>query len=129
MFRFGILIAGLSLALNGCSSIGLGSAPHPVSTKPPLSAIVLSAAATVNSENATVTFPAGEYRPESEDKGGYYFRAPSKVLVDEIAVYGHDGGLYVARGSTEPRRWYVVGRGDKLTTGRFKVLPRYKVLP
>src|SRR6266404_8353489 len=91
----------------GCSSLRQDSSPHPISSKPPESAIVLSAPVTVGDQTAIDTFPAGKYRPLYEDRRGYYFEAPAKVVVDDVAVFAYKGGLYVARGATEPTGWYV----------------------
>ena len=111
----------------GCSNFGQGSSLHPISSKPPESAIVLSAPVTVRDQSATDTFPAGKYRPLYEDRGGYYFQAPEKVVVDDVAVFAYEGGLYVARGTTEPTRWYVSRQNGK-TMGRFKKIPPYKLI-
>src|SRR5260370_36242676 len=100
-----ILLVALLAA--GCSSLQQDSSPRPISSKPPESAIVLSAPVTVRDQTPTDTFPAGKYRPLYEDRAGYYFEAPAKDLVDDVAVFSYDGGLYVARRATEPTRWHV----------------------
>jgi hypothetical protein len=112
----------------GCSSLRQDSSPRPISSKPPESAIVFSAPVTVRDQSATDTFPAGKYRPIYEDRGGYYFEAPAKILVDDVAVFAYDGGLYVARGATEPTRWYVSRQNGK-TMGRFKKIPPHTLVP
>ncbi|PYI88879.1 MAG: hypothetical protein DMF03_09230 [Verrucomicrobia bacterium] len=89
---------------------------------------MLSAPVTVIDQSATDTFPAGKYRPLYEDRGGYYFEAPAKVLVDDVAVFAYEGGLYIARGATEPTGWYV-NRPSGKTMGRFKKIPPYKLVP
>jgi len=112
------------LLTSGCSNLQLkSSSPRPISSKPPESAIVLSAPITVtDTDGATNTFPAGKYQPLYEDKGGFYFQAPSKVIVNDVAVFGYDGGLYVARGATEPTEWYFTGPSGK-KMGQFKKIP------
>ena len=112
----------------GCGSFQQDSSPRPISSKPPESAIVLSAPVTVRDQDATDTFPAGKYRPLYEDRGGYYFEAPAKILVDDVAVFAYDGGFYVARGATEPTRWYV-SRENRKTMGRFKKIPPHTLVP
>jgi len=112
----------------GCGSLRQHSSLRPISSKPPASAIVLSAPVTVIDQSATDTFPAGKYRPLYEDRGGYYFEAPAKVLVDDVAVFAYEGGLYIARGATEPTGWYV-NRPSGKTMGRFKKIPPYKLVP
>ena len=111
-----------------CSTLRQDSSVRPISSKPPESAIVLSAPVTVRDQSATDTFPAGEYRPRYEDRRGYYFEAPAKVVVDDVAVFAYEGGLYVARGATEPTRWYV-SRPSGKTIGRFKKIPPYTLVP
>src|SRR5438445_4925101 len=105
----------LLVALLGasCSSLRQDSSLRPISSKPPESAIVLSAPVTVRDQTATDTFPAGKYRPLYEDRGGYYFEAPAKVVVDDVAVFAYEGGLYVVRGATEPTRWYISRQGGR----------------
>ena len=112
----------------GCSSLRQHSSLRPISSKPPESAIVLNAPVTVRDQSATDTFPAGEYRPRYEDRGGYYFEAPAKVVVDDVAVFAYEGGLYAARGATEPTGWYVNHPNGK-TMGRFKKVPSYTLVP
>ena len=121
-----VMVVGLLGA--GCSSLQLKSSPpKPIASKPPESAIVLSEPVTVNDKGAADVFPAGKYRPLYEDRGGYYFEAPAKVLVNDVASFGYDGGLYVARGATDPTQWYVIGPGGK-KMGRFKKIPQHTLI-
>src|SRR5438309_11159261 len=102
-----ILVALLG---TGCGSLRQDSSLRPISSKPPESAIVLSAPVTVRDQTATDTFPTGKYRPLYEYRGGYYFEAPTKVLVVDVSVFGYDGGFYCARWASEPTRCYVSRR-------------------
>ena len=111
-----------------CSSLRQDSSFGPISSKPPASAIILTAPVTVGDQTATDTFPAGKYRPLYEDRGGYYFEAPTKVLVDDVAVFAYDGGLYVARGATAPTHWYV-SRPSGKKMGRFEKIPSHTLVP
>jgi hypothetical protein len=121
-----VMVVGLLGA--GCSSLQLKSSPpKPIASKPPESAIVLSEPVTVNDKGAANVFPAGKYRPLYEDRGGYYFEAPAKVLVNDVASFGYDGGLYVVRGATEPTQWYVISPGGK-KMGRFKKIPQHTLV-
>jgi hypothetical protein len=106
-----------------------GSSFREISSTPPASAIELKKPAVVSEEGATTKFPVGKYRPVYEDEGGYYFEAPEKVLVDDVAVYAFDGGLYVQRGKTAPSHWYVIRPNGRRTSGRFKEMPSYKLVP
>jgi hypothetical protein len=122
-------VTALSVVVAGCSSLRSNQSLRPISSKPPESAIVLSAPAVVSESGTITTFPTGEYRPVSEDRGAYYFQAPTKVLVDDVAVFAHEGGLYVARGHVEPIGWYVIGENGEKKMGRFKKMPQYKRIP
>lgn len=77
----GVLIL-LVLAGTGCSSLHRGSEIRVIRSAPAVKAIELVSPATVNREGTMVTFPPGKYRAVYEDDRGYYFQAPSKVLVD-----------------------------------------------
>jgi hypothetical protein len=125
-----IIVNGLAVALliSGCSSLHKQSSFRAVTSHPPLSAIELTKPATVTEEGATTTFPAGKYRAMYEDDGGYYFEAPSKVIVDDVGVYGFDGGVYIQRGKTAPTGWYVIRPNGRRSMGRFKTAPMYKVI-
>ena len=79
-------------------------------------------------QGTATTFPAGQYRFENEDKRGYYFHAPGKVLEDDVGVYAYEGGLYVRRGASGPTDWYLIKDGQTKIS-RFKKIPPYKVVP
>jgi|SRR5689334_14478141 hypothetical protein len=110
-----------------CSSLRQDSSFGPISSKPPASAIILTAPVTVGDQTATDTFPAGKYRPRYQDRGGYFFEAPTKVLVDDVAVFAYEGGIYVEKGATEPTRWYVI-RPSGRKMGHFKKIPAYTLV-
>ena len=80
-------VAAITIAviLAGCNSLERRSSFRAIASEPPEAAIELIKPASVSDEGATTTFPAGKYRPVYEDNHGYYFEAPSKVLVDDIA--------------------------------------------
>jgi len=118
----------VALLATSCSSLQMKSSPpKPISSKPPESAIVLDGSAIAIEKGVTNVFPPGKYLPRYEDKGGYYFQAPGKVLVTDVASFGYDGGFYVERGKTEPAQWYIMGASGK-TMGRFKPIPRYTIV-
>jgi hypothetical protein len=126
--RAAIAFTLAALFTSGCSSLHRGSTFRAVSSQPPVSAIELTAPAMVTEMGATTTFPAGKYRPAYEDERGYYFEAPRKVLVDDVATYAFDGGVYVLRGQTAPTRWYVIRPNGRRSMGRFKTPPVYNAL-
>ena len=97
---------------------------HPITSEVPAS-IELTAPAFVSDQGATTTFPPGKYKPVFEDERGYYYEAPKKVLMDDVAVYAFDGGVYVVRGETAPTHWYVIRPNGRRSMGRFKSPPPY----
>ena len=128
MFRLRLttlLLTGSALVLSACAS--RQSAMRPISSEPPAS-IELKAPAIVSDQGATTKFPPGKYKPAFEDERGYYYEAPKKVLVDDVAVYAFDGGVYIVRGETAPSRWYVIRPNGRRTMGKFKSLPSYEVV-
>jgi hypothetical protein len=125
-----LTIAVLCAALAGCSHFQHGSSSsfHAIDSDSSKPSIELTVPAVVSDQGATTTFPAGKYKPVYEDEGGYYYEAPGKVILDDIATYAFDGGVYVKRGHTNPSRWYVIRPNGRRTTGRFKTPPMYKVV-
>jgi hypothetical protein len=127
--RAAIAIATVCLFASGCSSLHSGSSFGEVKSKPPASVIELKAPAIVTEEGATTTFPVGKYKPAYEDEHGYYYEAPSKVMVDDIGVYGFEGGLYLSRDKNTVNGWYLIRPNGRRSTGHFKTLPHYKLIP
>ena len=123
-----LAIAMSSMLLAGCNSIHHGSSFRAIESKPPIKAIELTVPASVSDQGATTTFPVGKYKPAYEDDHGFYFEAPRKVLVDDIATYAFDGGVYVERGQTEPTHWYIIRPNGRRSTGKFKTIPSYKIV-
>ena len=122
-------MAAVISVLAGCSSLHSGSSFRAISSTPPASAIKLTAPAVVTDQGTTTTFPEGKYKPAYEDEGGYYYEAPGKVLVDDVGVYGFDGGLYLPRGKTAPSGWYMIRPNGRRTAGHFKTPPIYQLVP
>jgi hypothetical protein len=57
----------------------------------------------------TLRFPQGVYVLDSEDRNGYYYRAPQKIR--ERSFYGrrpHDGGIFVSKRNQKKLRGYVI---------------------
>jgi len=123
-----LAIAMSSMLLAGCNSFNHGSGFRAIASTPPIKAIELTVPASVSDQGATTTFPVGKYKPAYEDDHGFYFEAPRKVLVDDIATYAFDGGVYVERGQTEPTHWYIIRPNGRRSTGKFKTIPSYKIV-
>jgi hypothetical protein len=125
-----ILCAAVVILLaTSCNSLHRGSSFRAIASEPPVSAIELIKPASVSDMGATTTFPAGKYRPVYEDEHGYYFEAPSKVIVDDIGVYGFDGGVFIVRGKTAPTEWYLIRPNGRRSMGHFKTAPLFKAIP
>jgi len=123
-----LTVAQILMLLAGCNTTGHASHPRAITSTPPIKAIELTVPATVSEEGATTTFPVGKYKPVYEDDHGFYFEAPGKVLVDDIATYAFDGGVYVERGRTEPTHWYIIRPNGRRSSGKFRTIPTYKVI-
>ena len=69
---------------------------------------------------ATLHFPRGVYTLSAEDKIGYYYRAPGKI----IEHFGggtawRDGGIFVSKRNREKLRGYVYRAGAITHVGNF----------
>ena len=123
--RFLFIVAGLAVcALAGCATL------RPLSSKPPLARIVLSAPFSSSAWSGllppikySVILPAGPYHPLFEDDDNYYYQAPTKVVVNDLSSFMFDGGIYVRRGTSTPRGWYYVDHDGSQNFGQFKTPP------
>jgi hypothetical protein len=113
-----------------CALAGCAATMRPISSKPPLAKMTLSASYTATSWTGLlppiktdIILPAGEYRPLYEDADYYYYQAPSKVVVNDLTSLLFDGGIYLARGTTIPRGWYYVDQDGSQVFGQFKTPP------
>ena len=122
------LVGIICLLATGCTTFNKHSSFHEVSAKPSLPTIELLKPAFVTDQGTTTTFPPGKYKPAYEDEGGSYFEAPRKVLVEDIGVYGFDGGVYVPHGKRAPTEWYIIRPNGRRSMGHFKEPPVYKEL-
>src|SRR4051812_35518445 len=62
-----------------------------------------------NASASTIHFPRGIYSLDSEDRNGYYYRAPTKVYQHSFgAGYPHDGGIFVSKRNPRKLRGYVI---------------------
>ena len=115
----------LCLLFASCSSI------HQISSKPPVSAIeIKSGFSDPSIPFLTGCLPPGIYRPLYEDSDGYFYQAPEKVLVNTTTRnFILDGGLYVRRGSTEPKEWYNINPYGWPRIFSLKTIPPYKLIP
>jgi hypothetical protein len=104
-----LLLFAVICVVSGCSTF------QPISSKPPVSSLVLAAPVTEKLALSTHILPAGEYKATYEDSGGYYYQAPSKVISKDFMAYLEDGGIYIPRGSTKPTRFYILANyGQKV---------------
>jgi hypothetical protein len=103
------LLPGLiaAVALNSCAS-----APQPLTSTPPAKA--LKAQEFSVGDGFLIkkfTFPAGIYRPEMEDKNGFYFSPPGGQIkvFDSGMRYGSNGGIYWKKNESLPGSVFVKG--------------------
>ena len=120
-------VSVMALTLTGCGTL------RPLSSKPPLARITLSAPHTTSGWQGlvpptpwSVILPPGEYRPMYEDDKLYYYQGPAKVVVNTPGSFLFDGGVYVARGTTTPGGWYYVDDQGAQVTGPFKAPLSFK---
>jgi len=123
---FSAVMASLAMFILG----GCAATMRPISSKPPVAKIVLSAPFAISGWSGylppikyEVILPAGEYQPLYEDDQFYYYQAPSKVVVNDFTSLLLDGGVYVQRGSTKPLGWYYVDEDGTQTSGTFSTPP------
>ena len=65
-----------------------------------------------NTSAATIHFPRGIYSLDTEDRNGYYYRAPTKVYEHSFGGgYPHDGGIFVSKRDQRKLRGYVIMPG------------------
>src|SRR2546423_13955365 len=71
-----------------------------------------------NISAGTIHFPRGIYSLETEDRNGYYYRAPGKVYQHSFGgSYGHDGGIFVSKRNPRKLRGYVMMPGGLTHVG------------
>lgn len=119
---FGILVGTLALA--GCSSL------RPLTTKPATTVISVQTPLTIKHFLGSETIlPAGDYRATMEDKGGYYYAAPGKLIGSGGGGWLLDGGLYLPRGAPAPTHYYSVGQHHALALHRLPTAPPFELKP
>lgn len=104
--------------LAGCSSM------QALSSTPPVKAIVLEHSTQFNLGLGKVSLPAGEYKAQMENKGGYFYQAPGKVIYRDISAQITDGGLYIKRGEKTPSRYYQIDPLNSFDPVIMRDLPR-----
>jgi len=71
-----------------------------------------------NTSAGTIHFPRGLYSLESEDRHGYYYRAPVKVYQRSFGGRElRDGGIFVSKKDQRKLRGYVVMPGGVTHVG------------
>lgn len=113
MRRFSRLVSGTAflvaagIALSGCGGTDRRQPVNPASTQAP-PYIELRR----NTSAGTIHFPRGLYTLETEDRHGYYYRAPVKVSQHSFGGnYPHDGGIFVSKRNQRKLRGYVMMPG------------------
>jgi hypothetical protein len=103
-----------ALFLDGC---GGTDRRHPLN--PAATATVARFIALLSDTSAgTIHFPRGLYSLESEDRHGYYYRAPVKLYQRSFGGREpHDGGIFVSKQNQRKLRGYVVMPGGVTHVG------------
>ncbi len=110
--HFRAVVLGLTSGwlLNSCAS---HSAP-PAELRPPPRFVELQAEPSI----ATFHFPRGFYSLDSEDRAGYYYRAPRAVMKHSFAGFAkYEGGIFLPRVDRTRLRGYVVWAGGVTKIG------------
>jgi hypothetical protein len=118
-------MSGLAV-VTGCLLTGCGATMRPISSTPPVPAIVLRSSYDARGVAGLlppvpfhVILPSGEYRPLYEDDQSYYYQAPTKLVVNDLTSLLYDGGIYVQRGTTRPTGWYYICDDGTQQWGKF----------
>lgn len=119
---FGIFVGMLTLV--GCSSLRpLSSTASPATIKLESPLII------THFLGGETILPAGDYRATMEDKGGYYYAAPAKLIGNGGGGWLLDGGFYLPKGAATPSHYYSVGQHHAITLHRLKQLPQHETKP
>ncbi|MFZ1219827.1 MAG: hypothetical protein WAO00_11065 [Chthoniobacterales bacterium] len=100
-----IAALGASFLLTACGGNDRRQAVNSAATRSAPTYLELNA----DTSAGTLHFPRGVYVLDSEDRNGYYYRAPQKIR--ERSFYGgrpHDGGIFVSKRNQKKLRGYVI---------------------
>ena len=116
-----ILTLAFAVALSSCAP-----SPQPLTSTPPAKA--LKAGEFSVGDGFLIkkfTFPAGIYRPEMEDKNGYFFSPPGGQIkvFDSGMRYGSTGGIYWKKSESQPGAVFVRGNFGITATLAKKDIP------
>jgi hypothetical protein len=103
-----------ALLLGGCGGTDRRYSINPAGTTATPPFIELRA----DTSAGTIHFPRGLYSLDSEDRHGYYYRAPGKVYQRSFSGrLPHDGGIFVSKRNQRKLRGYVVMPGGVTHVG------------
>jgi hypothetical protein len=100
------IVVGLSatLAFSGCGGTDRRHSVNPAVT---MAAPYLELRSDVST--GTIHFPRGTYVLDTEDRNGYYYRAPRKLYQRGFySAMPRDGGIFVSKRSAKKLRGYVI---------------------
>ena len=102
-FTFLAALGLTAFLVSGCGGTDRRQAVDPArTTAPPFLELRTETSA------GTIHFPRGLYSLESEDRNGYYYRAPVKVYQRSFSGrLPHDGGIFVSKRNQRKLRGYV----------------------
>ena len=113
-----LLLVGAAAVLVGCASV------RHLESAPPAKAINLPETVAMKSLGVETILPAGDYLPVMEDDKGYYYEAPTKIILNDTATQISDGGLYLTRGSSAPTHYYSTTRRGLTAIRKLKTVPQ-----
>ena len=93
-----------TLILSGCGGTDRRHSVNPAGTT---AAPYLELRADISA--GTIHFPRGLYVLDTEDRNGYYYRAPQKIRQRGFySAMPRDGGIFVSKRSQKKLRGYVI---------------------
>jgi hypothetical protein len=109
----GLSVALIALLLGGCGGTDRRHAVTSAATTAPRFIELRS-----NTSAGTIHFPRGLYSLDSEDRHGYYYRAPAKVYQHSFSgSLLRDGGIFVSKRNQRKLRGYVIMPGGVTHVG------------
>jgi hypothetical protein len=108
-----VAVTATALLLAGCGGTDRRQAVNPAATTVPRYIELRS-----ETSAGTIHFPRGLYSLQSEDRRGYYYRAPGSVYQRSFSGrLPHEGGIFVCKRNQRKLRGYVIMPGGVTHVG------------
>lgn len=114
-------IASILFAACGALALASCSSPKPITSTPPAKGLKVQEFSFGDGIILKkYTYPTGDYRPEMEDSGGYYYYPNGRQIrvTDTGIKYGTQGGIYWKKSLDKPQHIFfnpLVGPPNKLS--------------